>query len=196
MNRTTRIGSDHLNMWPEHDTEHIRSRAAQASPQAAQHHAAARSHPARIAGGTVQALRSTGVSLCRRARPWTKGLSVGQRVRTAASDGLRAERQGRRGARAGRQLQHGTRHLDRSLRHQHGTSPSPRGVGLNGSGHRCVRFRQGGPIIASMVESYLAANASQTCDQPSALPARRAAGALPARIASGALPARRQGASR
>ena len=57
-------------------------------------------------------------------------------------------------------------------------------------------FDKAGAIIASMVEFYLAANASQTCDQPSALPARRAAGALPARIASGAQPARRQGASR
>jgi hypothetical protein len=196
MIRTVRFVADQLTTWPDCDAKHVRSGAAQTPTQAAPRHAAARPHPARISGREIQALWPAGVSLRRRTRSWTKGLSVGQRVRTATADGLCAERQRRRGARAGRQLQHGTRHLERSLRDQHGASASPRGVGLNGPDHRGVRFRQGGRHHRQhgrLLSCRQRVADARSTKRPAA---RRATGALPARIATGALPARRQGGNR
>lgn len=143
MIRTVQNVPDQLNMWPEFYERYVLRRSPQASLQAAQRAALFRPYPARLTGREIQALRAAGLSL--RKRPGTRSqiLSVSQRYRPTAANGLCAECQPSSSEGVPCQLSQGARSAGRDLRDQYRAAPPTRGTGLNGPGRRCSRFHKG-----------------------------------------------------
>jgi hypothetical protein len=106
-------------------------------------------NPSWLTGGNLQALRPTGMSLCRNRRPWPQALSIGQHDQEAVAIQLRAQRRLPRNRRVYHQFPYGARCFKRDLRHQHRTLAPSRGSGIahgrtTPSGYRRTRLCPGG----------------------------------------------------
>jgi hypothetical protein len=92
---------------------------------------------ARLADRALQALRQPWLQMCRRTRPRTEVLPVGELSRRATADGLRATGQSGGHSHAHRQLPRGTHDARGDLRDQPRAVTAPRGA-LRAGGERIV----------------------------------------------------------
>jgi hypothetical protein len=92
---------------------------------------------ARLADRALQALRQPWLQMCRRSRPRTEVLSVGELSRRATADGLRATGQSGGHSHAHRQLPRGAHDARGDLRDQPRAVTAPRGA-LRAGGERIV----------------------------------------------------------
>jgi len=144
MTRALKESSDQLLIGSDCSEGRIFNRPAHPPSPASWRGAVARPRFAGLVGRKVQALRTAGLPLRQWARPWAEALSVDQHDRTAAADGLCAQRGLRRSRRVPRQFPQGPQPAERDLCDQRRASAPPRSVRLNGPGRRHHRLRQGG----------------------------------------------------
>ena len=118
--------SDQLDTWSDHARHTIVDLAQASRPVAAAN--AGSGHAAQgLAHRALQALRQTWLQMCRRSRPWSQVLPVGELSRPPATNGLRAARRLRRRHRAPGELSPGSRDHRGDLRDQPRTTAPPRG---------------------------------------------------------------------
>jgi hypothetical protein len=128
--------SDQLDTWSDHARHTIVDLAQASRPVAAAN--AGSGHAAQgLAHRALQALRQTWLQMCRRSRPWSQVLPVGELSRPPATNGLRAARRLRRRHRAPGERSPGSRDHRGDLRDQPRTIAPPRGA-LRGAGEPAV----------------------------------------------------------
>jgi hypothetical protein len=136
--------SDQFIQWSVRRERHVFSRPTPAAAQSTERSSVARSSAAWFPGGEVQALWPTGLPLRKRSRPRAEAVFVGQCCRTAATDGLCAQRRRRRSCRVPSELPQYSRHPDTGLCDQHRATAASGGARLNGARRRQYRHGQGG----------------------------------------------------
>jgi hypothetical protein len=120
--------SGHGYDWSDKTIWKISLRIAQASAVAAGKASAVGRGAARLIDRALQALRKAGLQMCRRPRPRTEVLSVGELSGRTTADGLRATRGYRSHAGAHRQLPRGAHGARGGLRDQPRAVTAPRGA--------------------------------------------------------------------
>ena len=129
--------SGHCYDWSDETIGEILFSVAQASAIAAGKASTVGRGAARLIDRALQALRQTGLQMCRRSRPRTEVLPVGELSGRTAADGLRAARGYRGHTGAYRQLPQGTHGARGGLRDQPRAVTAPRGA-LRCGGERHV----------------------------------------------------------
>jgi hypothetical protein len=128
--------SDQLLTWSANGRYSV-AHFAQTPRAIAEANAGVRDALARLADRALQALRQTGLQVCRRPRPWPQVLPVGEFPGAPATNGLRAAGRLRRRHRTPGELSPRPRDHRGDLRDQPRTIAPPRGA-LRGAGEPVV----------------------------------------------------------
>lgn len=125
---TLHLLSDHVYDWSARSIKQVIVGVAQTTASVAAQTSALGCGATRLADRTLQALRQTGMQMCRGSRAWPKVLPVGELSRRATADGLRAPGKSGNHSRARRQLPRGAHDARRGLRDQPRAVTAPRGA--------------------------------------------------------------------
>lgn len=124
--RVSRVLSDQLSPWSACDARQTDRQPTPPPQDLAAPTPAGRTRVAWLPHRTLQTLRQAGVQVCPRSRPWPQTLSVGEPLRRAPGDGLRAAGPSRASGAVSGQLPTDSRHPRRVVRHQPRTAASTR----------------------------------------------------------------------
>jgi hypothetical protein len=134
---TVHLLSDHVYDWSARSIKQIIVGVEKAQAIVAAQTATVGCGATRLVDRALQALRQAGMQMCRRSRPWSEVLPVGELSRGATADGLRATGKCGGHPRAGHQLPPGAHDPRRGLLDQSRASTAPRGA-LKTGGERQV----------------------------------------------------------